>query len=86
MSQPKPQVSACKSCGASIYWAKSSTGKSIPIDAEPVEGGNVWLSISTRTGELRAKIVSKSTSLESDRNAYVSHFVTCPQSKDWRKR
>lgn len=63
---------ACRSCGAAIIWAKTINGKAIPLDAEPVAGGNVSL----HGGVCR--IVGE------DIGTHVSHFATCPHSKRWR--
>lgn len=57
----------------------------MPIDPEPVVDGNVWV-IRTEQGTpiigvaLNNESVPASVPLR-----YVSHFVTCPQSADWRK-
>lgn len=79
-----------------------STGTPIPVDAEPVPDGNVLLSLVTgrekrlkvkdgkvvrcAAGVLIAHIVRKGEEVPADRNRYVSHFVTCGQSKEWRGR
>lgn len=65
----------CKSCQAPIFWLRTVTGKRIPVDPEPVDNGNIVL----RDGY--AEVVPPTTGVK----AYVSHFVTCPQAKTWRK-
>ena len=50
-------IERCKTeeCHASIVWARTNTGKLMPVDAEPVEGGNVRLY--ARQGIVRAEVV-----------------------------
>ncbi len=68
-------MSACRSCGARIVWAKTSTGKAIPVDADPVEHGNIVLSSG---GVAEVGPAGSGT--------HVSHFATCPERDEWRKR
>ena len=72
-------MSTCKSCGARIVWAKTTTGKSMPLDPDPVAGGNVVLE---RDGVgWVARIVQPDPEFE----RLVSHFATCPNAKAHRK-
>lgn len=65
--------SSCKSCGAPIYWAKTSAGKDIPLDAKPQKGFIV-------------DFVKSSETLKAiPRNVYISHFATCPNADFHRK-
>lgn len=88
----------CSSCGAEIYWCISTTsGTAVPIDADPVENGNVLLSVASRDcvvgearrvifkGELLARVLKKDDEVTPGRRRYVSHFATCPNSKAHRK-
>lgn len=61
----------CKSCGAKIEWFKmATTGRPMPVDAEP-------LKVIVPTGTAgEGKVVT----------AYVSHFATCPDAAEHRKR
>lgn len=69
-------MAQCKSCGASIQWMVSEGGKKIPIDADPSPDGNLIL---FGTG---AHPVPKLWT--GDR--YKSHFATCPNAAQHRKR
>jgi len=71
------KVSQCRSCDAPIIWAHTSTGRLMPVDANPVEGGN--LSLKQVGDRIEAQVV------EPGKGKYVSHFATCPQSKAWRR-
>jgi hypothetical protein len=69
----------CRSCAAKIIWVKTANKKSMPIDAEPCEGGNI--DISTGIAQVvNPKEVLAGTAL------YKSHFVTCPHSHLHRKK
>jgi len=67
-------MSACRSCKQPILWGKTVNGKAMPIDPEPVAGGNVELV------DGRANVVTP----EPDVARYVSHFTTCYAADNWR--
>lgn len=70
-------MSRCRSCGAEILWSKTTNNKNIPIDLEPVLGGNITIEAN---GVLA--LVHKP---EPDIKRYVSHFKTCPNAKAHRR-
>lgn len=71
-------MSRCRSCAAEIIWAHTEKGKRIPLDAEPVEGGNIELrdGIATIYGQ----------AIFGTEALYVSHFATCPDAAEHRSR
>lgn len=74
-------MSICRSCGAEIVWAVTEKGKRAPLDAAPVDGGT--FSLEPGTDSPRAVFVpveARSGPL------FVSHYATCPQASNWRKR
>lgn len=73
----------CKSCGASIIWAKTINGKSIPLNADPVDFGNVALinGVAHVLGPSKKNDPGFATT-----NRYHSHFGTCPNSVFHRKK
>ena len=82
-------MSRCSSCGAEITWAMTTAGRSIPIDTKPVPDGNVTLHVPHAGGTPIAVVIPKDqgtldTGIDEDR--YVAHFVSCPDSDQWRKR
>ena len=83
MSVPTP--SKCRSCGALIYWAKTASGKSIPVNVLPVHRGNVLLTWSNRRRELMATVLAVPGDAQPWRNVYTSHFATCPQADAHRR-
>ena len=80
------EIRACSSCGAAVIWTTTHNGKRMPVDAEPVEDGNVRL---RQEGD---RVVAEYPGKEHpglfddvDRARYVSHFATCPQAQSWRR-
>jgi hypothetical protein len=84
-------MSRCRSCDAEIVWAVTDSGKRIPVDAEPVDGGNVLLSdrgvqAGPRTPLATAVGKRVQPSLFGDDSLrYTSHFATCPHADTHRR-
>jgi hypothetical protein len=72
-------VSTCRSCGAAITWTVTVAGKRMPVDLEPVPGGNIDLVNGT------AHVHGLSDAPDGLTPRYVSHFVTCPHADSHRK-
>lgn len=76
-------MAKCNSCGAAIVWFKTPGGKAIPLDPVAHQDGNIVLD-----GDL-ATVLSRE-SLEMAQVAgtvlYKSHFATCPQASEHRRR
>jgi len=71
----------CKSCHAPIIWAKNeTTGKWMPLDYDPHEGGNVFLFLNgkCRVGKQDDQLPDWST-------RHFSHFARCPHANDHRR-
>lgn len=80
-----PPTRPCDSCGAMIYMATSeSSGKALPINAEPAPNGNILLTL--RAGVLYARVIKKGEEVDPGRRRWTSHFVDCPQAKAWRRK
>jgi hypothetical protein len=69
----------CRSCRAKIIWAKTVNNQSIPLDAEPVEDGNMDLQHGVAT------VVKKEERLPGTL-LYKSHFATCPDAQKYRSK
>lgn len=68
-------MSTCKSCGASIMWRTNrNSGKKVPVDTKPVDGGNVKL-ISATDVVIAGK----------GQGTHVLHFTSCPNAGEHRK-
>jgi len=74
----------CRSCDAEVLWlVHEGTRKRAPIDARPVEGGNVLPNVDEGT--------YVTIGLPEERAAYpgqlhTNHFQTCPQAAAWKGR
>jgi hypothetical protein len=85
-------VDACRSasCGAPIVWASTTAGELMPVDAAPVEGGNVELVppvCNPQRAALPVAIVhdpAQPSLFGGDR--WVAHFTTCPDADRWRRK
>lgn len=77
----------CRSCHAPVFWRRHErTDRPAPIDATPVEGGNVEL-VGARLYRLSpATPVDPATGERLDEARYVLHFATCPKAKEHRRR
>lgn len=72
-------MSICGSCKRPIIWAVTEKGKRIPVDVETVPEGNVVLEDRPGHAPL-ARVVGKG------RGDRISHFATCPNAKEHRRR
>lgn len=71
-------MATCRSCGRPVVWSQTEAGKYIPLDPEPVYDGNVVLEAH---GAL-ARVVAP----RRDVKRHISHFVTCPNAGQHRRR
>lgn len=77
-------MSKCRSCGAEIVWIKMESGKSMPCDRELVtfiSGGGPQTFV-TPAG----KVERGRRSNKGDLTGYISHFATCPNANQHRRR
>ena len=71
----------CRSCGTPVVWARTATGKAMPVDAAPDPKGNLVL-VWART-VVEARVVRGDAP-----HGYplrLSHFATCLQAMTRRK-
>lgn len=73
----------CNSCGAPIRWVETPTGKRMPLDPEPVVGGNIEIGddgIARVFGKAEADVRAANGDL-----LHKSHFATCPTASQHRQ-
>lgn len=75
------EQSTCRSCGAPIAWAKTPTGRSMPVDFAPVANGNVVLF----DGPDGLLAVVAYASAAPGKPRHQAHFVSCPYAAEHRK-
>lgn len=90
------ETKTCSSCGAEIFWARTVSGGTMPIDAEPVEGGNIKLytpkgegdpaplAVVSRKGDENQLSLAYTADVSEKR--YVTHFATCEYAAVHRRR
>lgn len=90
-------MATCRGCNAKIVWAVTEHGKSMPVDAEPDDDGNV-IFLAGRRGVgphgpvPLVKVLPADGQLELvedasiDGRRYMPHFATCPKRDEFRRR
>jgi hypothetical protein len=73
VKDPFPDKDICRSCGAEIRWARTVAGKRIPLDPQPVEGGNLAPTFGP-VGQILVRVVGRPW----NGRRWRSHFATCP--------
>lgn len=69
-------TATCKSCGAAITWAVSTTtGARIPLDADPVGPASALFYLDDESG----------IQVGGAETVYRNHFITCPSREQHRK-
>jgi len=64
----------CRSCGAPVEWAELTSGKRHPFDG-------AIMPVQTQGSIISGRVIEFV-----DTDITASHFQTCPQAKDWRRR
>jgi hypothetical protein len=84
------KVTNCRSCGAEIVWVRlMPTGARAPVDAQTDLDGNLLLEEAAIAGDPpTAVLVSRARAAElvGTKPLFRSHFASCPQAEQWRKR
>jgi hypothetical protein len=60
-----------------MFFLETPAGASMPLDADPVESGNIVIR--------NDKAVLLTRGEDTDLPRYTSHFATCPHAKRFRK-
>lgn len=76
----------CRTCKAKIRWVRTPTGRLMPLDPWPTDGGNVLLE-ENLFGDTLGRVLA-GTDLADARTGgarlYMPHHATCPQGAQWR--
>jgi hypothetical protein len=75
----------CRSCKAPVYWAVTTAGNRMPVDVDQVPGGNIELEPMLFGTELRSQTVAHIVKPEPEVLRYRSHFVSCPDRREWKR-
>ena len=80
----------CRSCDAPVWWFQLTSGKRHPFDAASPQAGRQAgktipesgpVYVRTEREEATARLVG-----HIDTDVSPSHFATCPQAADWRRK
>jgi hypothetical protein len=96
VSTTEAGVARCSSCGAHIWWGRTVNHKRMPLDAQPVEDGNVVVDQDVNTlialaedqpagAPVPAVRVLKKGEVPGDVPRYTSHFATCANADRHRR-
>lgn len=77
-------VGCCRSCRARIVWATTDNGKTMPVNPEPDERGNLALHRDS-SGILHARVIRDSAPIRPWEKRGISHFATCPDAPRHRR-
>jgi hypothetical protein len=79
------EPSECRSCKRLVLWVQwAKSGKRMPVDVTPHPIGNVVVAFRRAANLMIAETYDPN--LHEKRNRYISHFTTCPQKAEWRKK
>jgi hypothetical protein len=67
-------AATCQSCGAEIVWAETEAGRKIPLDAVPEKR---FVIADAPLSRARVAVMQPT---------YVSHFATCPNAAEHRRK
>jgi hypothetical protein len=78
-------VAKCKSCGAEIIWAINENGKRVPLDAKNfIPKGLFTLEAEGRDYDKPPRAVAVGTKPLG--LIYQTHYATCPDADQWRRK
>ncbi|MBZ0118671.1 MAG: hypothetical protein K8H88_16840 [Sandaracinaceae bacterium] len=75
----------CRSCKALVLWTVTESGELMPVDFAPSADGTIAIKPGTHAG----KRVWRSRVVRLDERGVMrrkSHFASCPNAPEWRKR
>ena len=80
----------CTSCGAEIFFARTMRGRRLPLNAAPDPGRGEHLMAGGTAVHLRASAPEERRYAEEaaarNQPRYLTHYATCPQAGQHRKR
>jgi len=86
-------MSQCRSCKAPVVWARTTHGRSVPLDAEDMGGWEAPLHVDD--GNLKptgdrvpagaGQTVMVVRYVRAGEGDLRTHFATCPDASSWRK-
>lgn len=78
-------MSECRSCDQKIEWVKLKSGKNHPVDLDYIAHDEARDGDRLVTDGGNIIVVDLSNSFPNIKGR-ISHFATCPQADDWRRK
>lgn len=82
-------MSVCKGCGVPIDWIRTTEGRNMPIDPEPVfiiEGGGTDRFVTDEGAVVLGRLARPDEESAALPVGFVPHWKTCPNAGDFRRR
>lgn len=79
------RVANCRSCKAPIIWCLTSSGKKMPVDADPSEAGTFYLE-GDDVQPVARHVRGFEGPIHERGELHTSHFATCPQAEQFKGR
>lgn len=84
---PHPkQLTRCRGCGRTIFFATTAGDKNIPIDEKPANDGNLMVTEGTPPHATVVRTGQAAGMRDQGVPTYKAHFATCPNADDFRKK
>ena len=81
MLQPtKPLLAKCRSCKKPIFWVVTEQGNKMPVDSQSTADGNIIFI------NRLAHVLRKDEVVPEGEKRWISHYATCPQAAEHRKK
>lgn len=74
------RTSTCKSCKGEIIWGVTEAGKNMPVDAATVTEGTRYATVQNGETTYLQRVTAEGVP------GHLSHFATCPNANQHRRR
>ena len=80
----------CSGCGESMIWTRTTNGKSMPVDAEPVSRNAVGpkallFDLVEQPNDSQGRRTNPEARMTRDHEGFVAHWATCSKRDDFKK-
>ena len=82
-------MSACRGCGCPIDWIRTTAGRNMPGDPEPVfvvEGGGNDRFVTDEGEAITGRVARPEEESPALTVAFVPHWKNCPNAAEFRRR
>jgi hypothetical protein len=79
-------MASCRSCHAPIFWAVTAAKRSIPIDLDPDDDGNVEITLAPDPSMAPLATVHAQPPIAPTGTMHRTHFETCPHADQHRTK